>query len=188
MRPQTTSMNVWGCKSVSLMHNASNTMRLHKMNPVPLKGPFFPGEFPEGYPPGKPSPHNKTGDCPSPFPFWFLCKTSVKPSTGVKQALMDLCLGIRVGERFGFLGANGAGKTTALSIVAARRRPTSGAAFVAGHPAGSPPGAEPWYKSLYSSVKVYTVYHITHLKSTCMRPQPIVQLGISAWVEPGSRC
>mmetsp|Transcript_7891 Transcript_7891/g.23248 ORF Transcript_7891/g.23248 Transcript_7891/m.23248 type:complete len:2373 (+) Transcript_7891:472-7590(+) len=56
-------------------------------------------------------------------------------------ALMDLCLGIRVGERFGFLGANGAGKTTALSIVAARRRPTSGAAFVAGHPAGSPPAA-----------------------------------------------
>ncbi len=49
----------------------------------------------------------------------------------------DLCLGIRPGERFGFLGSNGAGKTTTLSIVAGQQRATSGAAFVAGAPAGS---------------------------------------------------
>lgn len=82
--------------------------------------------------------------------------------TFLMQALVDLCLGIRVGERFGFLGANGAGKTTALSIVAARRRPTSGAAFVDGHPAGSPAGGEPRHNS------IQTVRNRSHLKTACM--------------------
>src|SRR5205085_686317 len=40
---------------------------------------------------------------------------------------------VRVGEVFGFLGANGAGKTTALRMLIGLLAPTSGSASVAGH-------------------------------------------------------
>ena len=45
-----------------------------------------------------------------------------------------LSLDVAPGEIFGFLGANGAGKTTALKILAGLTRPTSGSATVAGIP------------------------------------------------------
>lgn len=44
----------------------------------------------------------------------------------------DLCFDVRRGEIFGFLGANGAGKTTAMKILCGLSKPTSGQATIAG--------------------------------------------------------
>ena len=49
-------------------------------------------------------------------------------------ALDGLTLDVPVGSIYGFLGANGAGKTTAIKILAGLTRPTSGTATVAGIP------------------------------------------------------
>jgi ABC-2 type transport system ATP-binding protein len=45
----------------------------------------------------------------------------------------DLCFEVMKGEIFGFLGANGAGKTTAMKILCGLSKPTSGKATVAGY-------------------------------------------------------
>jgi ABC-2 type transport system ATP-binding protein len=50
------------------------------------------------------------------------------------RALEDLSLEVPQGSIYGFLGANGAGKTTALKILAGLTRPTGGSATVAGVP------------------------------------------------------
>ena len=44
----------------------------------------------------------------------------------------DLSLDVAVGEVFGFLGANGAGKTTAIRLMLDLLRPTRGTAAVLG--------------------------------------------------------
>lgn len=44
----------------------------------------------------------------------------------------DLCFEVKKGEIFGFLGANGAGKTTAMKILCGLSKPTSGRASIAG--------------------------------------------------------
>ena len=49
-------------------------------------------------------------------------------------ALDGLNLDVPAGSIYGFLGANGAGKTTAIKILAGLTRPTSGTATVAGVP------------------------------------------------------
>ncbi|MFC7363620.1 MULTISPECIES: ABC transporter ATP-binding protein [Bhargavaea] len=54
-------------------------------------------------------------------------------SYGTFQALQDLNLEIGEGSVFGFVGANGAGKSTTFSILATLLPPTSGDAFVGGH-------------------------------------------------------
>jgi ABC-2 type transport system ATP-binding protein len=51
---------------------------------------------------------------------------SVSKRFGEVQALDDVSLEIKPGEVFGFLGANGAGKTTAMRIVLDILRPDSG--------------------------------------------------------------
>jgi ABC-2 type transport system ATP-binding protein len=53
---------------------------------------------------------------------------------GSVQALTDLTLDIPAGTVFGFLGPDGAGKSTALKILAGLARPTGGRAFVNGVP------------------------------------------------------
>ncbi|MCC7355198.1 MAG: ABC transporter ATP-binding protein [Anaerolineae bacterium] len=55
---------------------------------------------------------------------------------GTTVAVDDLNLAVERGEIFGFLGPNGAGKTTSLKMLLGLARPTAGAAWVLGRPAG----------------------------------------------------
>ena len=52
---------------------------------------------------------------------------------GSFHAVDDISFTVRHGEIFGFLGANGAGKTTAMRILSGLSRPTSGTAIVGGY-------------------------------------------------------
>lgn len=52
---------------------------------------------------------------------------------GTFTAVDAITFQVRKGEIFGFLGANGAGKTTAMKILIGISRPTSGKAIVAGY-------------------------------------------------------
>ncbi|MCD7720689.1 MAG: ATP-binding cassette domain-containing protein [Prevotellaceae bacterium] len=51
---------------------------------------------------------------------------------GTFRAVDDISFSVRKGEIFGFLGANGAGKTTAMRILTGLSKPTSGSGTVAG--------------------------------------------------------
>jgi len=53
-------------------------------------------------------------------------------SFGTFHAVDDISFTVRRGEIFGFLGANGAGKTTAMHILTGLNQPTSGSGSVAG--------------------------------------------------------
>src|SRR6185312_715756 len=52
---------------------------------------------------------------------------------GSFTAVDHITFDVHVGEVFGFLGANGAGKTTAIRILTGLLSPTSGTARVVGH-------------------------------------------------------
>ena len=52
---------------------------------------------------------------------------------GSFRAVDDISFTVRRGEIFGFLGVNGAGKTTAMRILSGLSRPTSGTAIVGGY-------------------------------------------------------
>ncbi|MBO5186377.1 MAG: ABC transporter ATP-binding protein [Prevotella sp.] len=52
---------------------------------------------------------------------------------GAFRAVDDISFSVRKGEIFGFLGANGAGKTTAMHILTGLTQPTSGTGTVAGY-------------------------------------------------------
>ncbi len=54
-------------------------------------------------------------------------------------AVDRISFGAKRGEIFGFLGANGAGKTTAMRMLCGLSRPTSGRAMVAGYDVGRYP-------------------------------------------------
>ena len=54
-------------------------------------------------------------------------------------AVDHISFDVRKGEIFGFLGANGAGKTTAIRMLCGLSRPTSGSASVAGFDVGNEP-------------------------------------------------
>lgn len=51
---------------------------------------------------------------------------------GSFRAVDDISFSVKRGEIFGFLGANGAGKTTAMHMLTGLNQPTSGTGFVAG--------------------------------------------------------
>ncbi|PSP75907.1 daunorubicin ABC transporter ATP-binding protein [Halobacteriales archaeon QS_3_64_16] len=55
------------------------------------------------------------------------------------EAVRDVSLSVPEGEFFGFLGANGAGKTTAIKVLATLLKPTNGEVFVNGFDAESEP-------------------------------------------------
>src|SRR3954464_10364635 len=52
---------------------------------------------------------------------------------GAFTAVDRITFDVRAGEVFGFLGANGAGKTTAIRMLTGLLRPSGGTARVAGH-------------------------------------------------------
>ena len=54
-------------------------------------------------------------------------------SFGTFTAVNHITFSVRAGEIFGFLGANGAGKTTAMRMLCGLSKPTSGEGFVAGY-------------------------------------------------------
>jgi ABC-2 type transport system ATP-binding protein len=90
---------------------------------------------------------------------------------GSRAAVDGLSLTVRRGEVFGFLGPNGAGKTTTLRMLMGLVRPTSGAAWVLGRPAGESlagigaliegPGFYP-YLSGRDNLRVLAKYAGTH--------------------------
>lgn len=77
-------------------------------------------------------------------------------------AVDDISFNVGKGEIFGFLGANGAGKTTAMRILCGLSRPTSGGGTVAGYDIASQPekikeniGYMSQKFSLYPDLKVW---------------------------------
>jgi ABC-2 type transport system ATP-binding protein len=60
---------------------------------------------------------------------------------GAFTAVEDLSFEVRQGEIFGFLGSNGAGKSTTIRMLCGLLRPTSGSARVGGIDVGSQPEA-----------------------------------------------
>ena len=65
-----------------------------------------------------------------------LRKVYKSPRKGVPNniAVRDLWYGVKQGEVFGFLGVNGAGKTSTLAMLTGERYPSSGTAFINGFP------------------------------------------------------
>lgn len=64
------------------------------------------------------------------------CRDLTHIYSGPEPALNGLTLDIARGECFGLIGANGAGKTTALRILSTLLVPTSGTAIIDGHDVG----------------------------------------------------
>lgn len=62
-----------------------------------------------------------------------LTKTFKDKKRGVVRAVSDVSFRCEPGQIYGLLGANGAGKTTALRMLATLLKPVSGTATVAGH-------------------------------------------------------
>ncbi|MBS2033813.1 ABC transporter ATP-binding protein [bacterium] len=56
---------------------------------------------------------------------------------GPVQALRGLDLQVKPGEIFGYIGVNGAGKSTSIKVLLGLIRPSAGGAWVFGEPAGS---------------------------------------------------
>ena len=83
---------------------------------------------------------------------------SVSKRFGGVEALKDVSLEIKPGEVFGFLGANGAGKTTAMRIVLDILRPDSGTILWNGQPNTAVPretwGYLPEERGLYAKMNV----------------------------------
>jgi ABC-2 type transport system ATP-binding protein len=83
---------------------------------------------------------------------------SVSKRFGEVQALDNVSLAIKPGEVFGFLGANGAGKTTAMRIVLDIIRPDSGSVTWEGRP-NTEVSRETWgylpeERGLYAKMKI----------------------------------
>lgn len=60
--------------------------------------------------------------------------THLRKEFGRKTAVADLTLQVKRGEVFGFLGANGAGKTTSVKMLLGLTKPTAGSAKLLGRP------------------------------------------------------
>jgi sodium transport system ATP-binding protein len=69
-----------------------------------------------------------------------LTKTFRDKKRGVIRAVDDVSFRVQPGMIYGLLGANGAGKTTCLRLLATLLQPTSGGATVAGHDVVAAPG------------------------------------------------
>ncbi|MGY4396443.1 ABC-2 type transport system ATP-binding protein [Sphingomonas sp. UYAg733] len=94
----------------------------------------------------------------------------VTKSFGTNVAVSDLSFSVNEGEVFGFLGGNGAGKTTSLRMVLDIIRPSSGRLTVLGKPPGRENRADlgflPEERGLYRSMSALdTVTYFGRLKS-----------------------
>jgi ABC-2 type transport system ATP-binding protein len=67
--------------------------------------------------------------------------TDLTRTFGAFTAVDHVSFDVRAGEVFGFLGANGAGKTTAIRMLTGLLRPSAGTAIVAGHDVAREPEA-----------------------------------------------
>jgi len=70
---------------------------------------------------------------PSPQPSWAIETFDLSHTYGELVALNRLNLQVARGDIFGFIGSNGAGKTTALKILSLFLRPASGTASIYGY-------------------------------------------------------
>ncbi|MDR2874238.1 MAG: ATP-binding cassette domain-containing protein [Methanobrevibacter sp.] len=86
-------------------------------------------------------------------------KTSSKDSEKIVQALDDVSFKIKEGEVFGFVGANGAGKSTTMRIIMGVLNPDSGSILVNGEKINrndrQKMGYMPSERGLYPKMKVY---------------------------------
>jgi len=88
---------------------------------------------------------------------------------GLKRAVADLSFSVREGEVFGFLGGNGAGKTTSLRMVLDIIRPTAGRIEILGRAPGRENSAElgflPEERGLYRTMTALdTITYFGRLK------------------------
>jgi len=88
--------------------------------------------------------------------------TDLVKQFGSFTAVDHISFNVKQGEVYGFLGANGAGKTTAIRILSGLSKPTSGIANVAGFDATKSPeqikkviGYMSQKFSLYDDLSVY---------------------------------
>ena len=84
--------------------------------PVSASAAPFPGPPPAGFPPADAA-----------VAMWGLTR-----AFDGKRAVDGLSLAVRRGEFFGFLGRNGAGKSTTIKMLVGMLRPTAGVAYVGG--------------------------------------------------------
>lgn len=82
----------------------------------------------------EPSPDNKTNEAPSGAVGGAVIEVEhLVKAFGSFRAVDDISFCVRRGEIFGFLGANGAGKTTAMHMLTGLNQPTSGTGRVCGY-------------------------------------------------------
>lgn len=114
-------------------------------------------------------------------------------SFGTFTAVNQLSFQVNSGEIFGFLGANGAGKTTAMRMLCGLSKPTSGTARVAGYDIATQPeevkrniGYMSQKFSLYEDLKVWEnirlfagIYGMSEKEIATKTDTLLAQLGLS---------
>ena len=80
-----------------------------------------------------PPPDNSAVSTPGTSPDNVIEVSHLVKAFGTFRAVDDISFSVRRGEIFGFLGANGAGKTTAMRMLTGLNQPTSGSGKVAGY-------------------------------------------------------
>lgn len=113
---------------------------------------------------------------------------------GTFTAVDHISFSVRPGEIFGFLGANGAGKTTAMRMLCGLSKPTSGMGTVAGYDIASQPeqvkrriGYMSQRFSLYEDLKVWEnlrlfggIYGLSHKDIDRKSDEMLRELGFEA--------
>lgn len=113
---------------------------------------------------------------------------------GAFTAVDHISFSVRPGEIFGFLGANGAGKTTAMRMLCGLSKPTSGMGTVAGYDIASQPeqvkrriGYMSQRFSLYEDLKVWEnlrlfggIYGLRHKDIDRKSDEMLRELGFEA--------